>query len=41
MKNKQTISHDIQLEILDLIENGWSTEDIALHLDIPKEQVSK
>lgn len=41
MNNVTTLPSEIQLEILDLIEEGWSIEDIATHLNINKDDVLK
>lgn len=39
MKN-ETLNADIQLTILELICEGWSIENIALHLNISEKSVS-
>lgn len=38
MKNTTQLSFETQLEIIALMEEGWSTEDIDLHLNVAKEQ---
>lgn len=38
--NTTTLSPEIELEILDLVCEGWGLEDISTHLNIPLDVVS-